>query len=360
DYPKEKLDIKFICEEIDKETQGALKQHDLPSYFDVIIVPDTIPRTKPKACNYGLRQAKGKYVVIYDAEDIPDPKQLKIAHALFKKDKEDKVICIQSVLTFYNTYKNYFTRSFTLEYAMWFENFLPGLEKLKAMIPLGGTSNHFIKDKLIEIGAWDPFNVTEDADLGMRIGIHNHNTLVSAAATYEEANSKFINWVRQRSRWIKGYMQTYLVYMRHPIKFIKQVGLYKFMLFQFVVGGTFLFPLCNPVLLFFSIASIINPLYYMNTFPAFIVPMCWFNLIIGNGLLITTNYLISKKYRNTQMTLSALMIPIYWFLMSFGGYFAFFELLTNPFYWQKTHHGFHLLDAIKHEQKNKPNIEPII
>ena len=215
DYPKERLQILLLVEESDKQTQRAIQQLAPPSHFQVVIVPDGQPRTKPRACNYGLMQATGQYVVIYDAEDIPDPLQLKKAVLTFA-NHGSKLACVQAQLNFYNASQNLLTRLFTIEYTMWFDIMLPALWRGKLSLPLGGTSNHFQTTILRGLGGWDAFNVTEDCDLGMRLTQYNLKTAIVESTTYEEANSQFGNWVRQRSRWIKGYMQTYLVYMRNP------------------------------------------------------------------------------------------------------------------------------------------------
>jgi cellulose synthase/poly-beta-1,6-N-acetylglucosamine synthase-like glycosyltransferase len=167
DYPKALLDAKLLVEEDDDKTLEALKKITLPEFLEVTIVPVSYPRTKPKACNYGLNLAKGKYVVVYDAEDRPHPQQLKKAIAKFNISPPE-VICIQARLNFYNKKENSLTKLFALEYSLLFDYILVGLKRLNMPIPLGGTSNHFIKEKLEEIGGWDAFNVTEDADVGIR------------------------------------------------------------------------------------------------------------------------------------------------------------------------------------------------
>src|SRR5258706_1512248 len=203
----------LLLEKDDKETIKQINSTYLPSYFDIVIVPKSQPKTKPKALNYGLRVAKGEFVVIYDAEDIPDPMQLKKAVVAFNKAKKD-VICIQAKLGFYNSNQNILTKLFTIEYCLWFDLVLTGLQSIHAPIALGGTSNHFRRKDIIMLKKWDPFNVTEDADLGMRIVKNGFSTAIINSYTMEEANSQLINWFRQRSRWIKGYLQTYFVHMR--------------------------------------------------------------------------------------------------------------------------------------------------
>jgi len=213
DYPPTKLDVKLLVEEDDDETLAKLGELDLPPYFKLVVVPDSMPKTKPKACNYGLIQAEGKYVVIFDAEDRPDRDQLKKIVFAFER-AEKRIVCIQCKLNYFNRTQNVLTRWFTAEYSHWFDLLMPGLDAADAPIPLGGTSNHFIREKLIELGAWDPYNVTEDADLGIRLHKAGYKTAIIDSTTFEEANSDLYNWIRQRSRWVKGYIQTWLLHNR--------------------------------------------------------------------------------------------------------------------------------------------------
>lgn len=231
DYPRSKLDVRLLIEEDDVEAQELLRTFKPPSYFTVLVVPHSLPKTKPKACNYGLIRARGEYVVIYDAEDRPDPDQLKKVYLAFQASQEN-VCCIQAKLNYYNSNQNLLTRWFTHEYSMWFELLLPGVMQLDIPIPLGGTSNHFKTDVLKKINAWDPYNVTEDADLGVRLYKEGYKTAIVDSRTWEEATSRVGNWIRQRSRWIKGYMQTWLVHMRNPVQLWRDLGAKGFLAFK--------------------------------------------------------------------------------------------------------------------------------
>lgn len=214
DYPREKLEILLLLEEDDPETLEAALAAAPPDIVRVVVVPHSLPKTKPRACNVGLAFARGEFVVIYDAEDRPEPDQLKKALIAFRKGGDD-LVCVQAALNYFNARENLLTRMFTLEYSSWFDYTLAGLDKLRLPIPLGGTSNHFRTDMLRELGGWDPFNVTEDADLGIRASARGFRVAVVNSTTFEEANMAVGNWLRQRSRWIKGYMQTVLVHTRH-------------------------------------------------------------------------------------------------------------------------------------------------
>jgi len=339
DYPREKLDIKLVIEEDDDKTLNAVRNLDFPAIFEVIVVPFHMPKTKPKACNYALHFAKGKYLTIYDAEDIPDTDQLKKVVALFAK-LPDNYICIQSALNYFNRNENFLTRMFTLEYSYWFDYMLPGLDTLDIPIPLGGTSNHFKLDNLVELGAWDPFNVTEDADLGVRAYAKGYKVAIVNSTTYEEANNEPFNWIRQRSRWIKGYMQTYLVHMRNPAKLWRKLGWKGFLGFSFFIGATPITFLIYPLLLTIFIIYLIFDLSAIRTlFPDWVLFMSIFNLMVGNVLMIYVNMMAVFKRRFYELILFAIANPVYWLMHSIAAYMGLYELIVKPFYWQKTNHG---------------------
>jgi glycosyltransferase XagB len=341
DYPETKLDIKVLMEADDIKTIQAFKDWNPPPHFHGIIVPYAEPKTKPKACNYGLIHARGDYVVIYDAEDLPEPDQLKRVLVAFNKSPAD-VVCIQAKLNYFNSRQNLLTSWFTVEYSMWFDLFLPGLAATKSPIPLGGTSNHFKREVLIEAGAWDPYNVTEDADLGIRVHKRKYRTAIVDTTTYEEANSRLNNWIRQRSRWIKGYIQTWLVHMRDPIALIKEIGLKDFLSFQFVIGGTFFAALLNPIywiltsIWFFFQWDFINQI-----FPGIIFYFGAICLFLGNFVFTYMNVVGAMRRGYYDLVKHALLSPLYWGFASIAGWKGFLQLITKPHYWEKTTHGFY-------------------
>jgi len=339
DYPQEKLDVKLLLEESDADTIQAARAMDLPAHFRIVIVPDGLPRTKPRACNYGLIQARGKFVVIYDAEDRPEPDQLKKAIAAFAKAGSE-VCCVQCKLNYFNRDQNVLTRWFTNEYSMWFDLFMPGLTATGAPLPLGGTSNHFLTEALIDLGAWDPFNVTEDADLGIRLHKRGFKAVVIDSTTYEEANSELGNWIRQRSRWIKGYIQTWLVHMRHPLLLRRQMGLKSWLSFQMVIGGTFFGFLLNPFYWFLLVVWFLTGLGVIRElFPAFVYFAAIVCLYLGNFVFMYANILGSIRRGYYGLAKYALLSPIYWVLMSIAAWKGLLQLFFKPFYWEKTLHG---------------------
>lgn len=345
-YPKDKLDVILLLEEDDIESIATVEQMHLPYYFRTIVVPDSLPKTKPKACNYGLAFAKGEYLVIYDAEDIPDPLQLKKAYLAFQKVPQ-YIACLQAKLNYYNVRQNILTRIFTAEYSLWFDITLPGLQSFNSTIPLGGTSNHFKTDVLRNLEGWDPFNVTEDADLGIRLFKKGFKTAIIDSTTYEEATSKVTNWIRQRSRWIKGYMQTYLVHMRNWKVFVREYGFVHAFIFQLTVGGKLLFLLLNPFLWFITLGyfgaySLFGPTIEVVYQPP-IFYLAVFSWIFGNFLFLYYYMLGCAKRNQWDLLKYIYLVPFYWACMSYAAVISLYQLLVKPYYWEKTVHGFHLL-----------------
>lgn len=344
DYPKDKLQVLLLLEENDSQTIEVVKHQKLPDFIQVVIVPDSLPKTKPKACNYGLRFAKGEYSVIFDAEDVPEPDQLKKAVLAFEKGDRDTV-CMQAKLNFYNPKQNLLTKIFTAEYSLWFDLVLPGLQSIHAPLPLGGTSNHFRTSDLRDLRGWDAFNVTEDCDLGMRLAKQGYKTAIFNSTTWEEANSRTRNWFRQRSRWIKGYIQTYLVHIRDwPIR--QKHGFRNLVFFQLTVGGKITSIFINPVmwcvtLLYFAFRTQLGPTIE-QFFPGPILYMGVFSFVFGNFLYLYY-YMIGCARRGFDNLIKyALLVPLYWIGMSLAAWVAFYEMAIRPHYWAKTTHGFHL------------------
>jgi len=339
DYPKAKLDILFLFEENDLETINNAKEAHPPDNWNFIYIPKSHPQTKPKACNYGLKEARGEYLTIYDAEDIPEADQLKKAYLAFKKS-DDNVVCFQSALNYYNRKDNLLTRLFTLEYSYWYDYMLPGLDALKLPIPLGGTSNHFKMEKLRELGGWDPFNVTEDADLGIRANARGYKVGILNSTTYEEANNRIKNWINQRSRWQKGYLQTFLVHNRHPFKFINNVGLRGWFTLQIFIGGSVLSHLVAPFFWLLFLFWLLSGMAFASEYHVgFLLYLSLWNLLFGNFLGIYLSIMAVFKRKYYDLVIYALLNPFYYLLQSYSAWKALKQLFFNPFYWEKTEHG---------------------
>ena len=339
DYPAEKLDIQLMLEEDDDETIAAARAMDLPAQFRCVVVPEGQPKHKPRACNYGLELSEADLLVIYDAEDRPEPDQLRKAAVAFGMVPEH-VACLQARLNYYNQRQNLLTRWFTQEYSTWFDLFLPGLTASRAPVPLGGTSNHFRVSVLKELRGWDPFNVTEDCDLGVRLHAEGHRTGMLHSTTWEEANSAVWNWIRQRSRWVKGYIQTYLVHMRNPVALRRSLGWRGFWGFQMTVGGSFLCFLLNPVYWLMTALWFLTHWSVISTiFPPLVYGLGLVCCFVGNFAFIYLAVAGCMQRGYFDLVKYAILTPVYWLMMSLGAYKGFLQLITRPHYWEKTQHG---------------------
>jgi cellulose synthase/poly-beta-1,6-N-acetylglucosamine synthase-like glycosyltransferase len=216
---------------------------------------------------------------------------------------------------------------------MWFDFMLPALQRLKMPIPLGGTSNHFIKDKLVELGGWDPYNVTEDADLGIRASAYGYKISMLDSTTLEEAPLSVISWIKQRTRWIKGYMQTYIVHMRQPKMAYKSLGLIGFTAMQFFIGAPGIAFFMLPITLLATIHTPPLPesLYWFSN-------VCYANLLFNMYAILVMAVFISI-YNKWRITLAPFIFPMYWFLHTIASFYAFWQLIFKPHYWNKTEHG---------------------
>jgi hypothetical protein len=344
DYPKNKLQVLLLLEENDERTIEEAKKANLPEYFNVLVVPHSQPKTKPKALNYGLKYADGKYAVIYDAEDVPEKDQLKKAFLAFQKI-ENNTICVQAKLNYYNPNQNLLTKLFTAEYSLWFDLTLTGLQSINAPIPLGGTSNHFRVTELKKLKGWDPFNVTEDCDLGIRLAKRGYTTKIINSTTYEEANSNYLNWIRQRSRWIKGYIQTYLVHMRNPKQFIATLKKPDLLTFQLIVGTKILSNFINPFMWLTTISYFLFRPWIGTTIESFYPPVILylgvFCLVFGNFVYIYYYMIGLAKRNHYEIIKYVFLIPFYWWGMSIAAWKALYEMVYKPHYWAKTVHGLH-------------------
>jgi len=337
DYPPSKLDIKLVLEEDDDDTLDAAYALHPRYQFDIIRVPASLPRTKPKACNYALRFARGEYVTVYDADDRPDPKQLKKAAAAFKNLPPD-VVCLQARLNYYNLGDNLLTRLFSLEYSMLFYVLLHGISRLGMPVLLGGTSNHISLARLKELGEWDPFNVTEDADLGTRLAARGFKTMMLDSTTMEEAPNSIGAWFRQRSRWIKGYIQTWLVHMRHPLRLLGSLKIHGFLGFQFFVALSSFSYLTAPLTWLFALLWLTG---HAQALPGWLYALSIANLGFYLWLHMLTALHLACRYRQgrPKMLLAAIFYPFYLVLHSIASYLALWQLFTNPYGWNKTSHG---------------------
>jgi hypothetical protein len=341
DYPPDRLDIKLILEESDSAMQHAVARLALPPHFDILVVPSGQPQTKPRALNYGLEFARGELLTIYDAEDIPEPRQLRLAAEAFAAG-ERSVACLQAALAFYNPGENWLTRQFAAEYGALFRVMLPAFGQHRLPILLGGTSNHFRMQALRACGGWDAFNVTEDADLGLRLARQGYQTDVLASTTLEEANPALGNWLRQRRRWLKGFLQTWLVHMRDPIGLHRDLGAAGFWTVQCMTLGVFGSALLHPVLALHAILGLMPGSLALTsqTIGGQVFSGVALALLAGGyGVSMALSAAGLARIRQKRRLTTIMTLPAYWLLQSLAAWLALWDFLVRPFHWHKTTHG---------------------
>lgn len=341
-YPVEKLDIIITLEEYDHPTTEAIRALNPPAHFKTLILPNVLPKTKPKALNVALRIAKGDFLVIYDAEVIPEPDQLKKAVLAFRAHPE--LASLQPRLDHYNADRNLITRLFNAEFSFYYDLFLPGLGKLGYPIPLSGHSTHFRRLALEAAGGWDPYNLTEDCDVGMRLWRRGFRTGALDSISYEEATTTLSSWIRQRSRWMKGFIQTSIVHLRHPLRLKNEVGGWaNFLAFLVSVPGTPFLNIANAVtwlLLLFWLTT--HTVFIQSIFPGPILYLSVINFVIGNFILVYLSLITLHRRGRYGLLKYGLLAPAYWLLQAIATTRAAIQLVTSPHTWEKTTHGTHL------------------
>lgn len=339
DYPSDLLEICLIMEASDTVTRAAVAKAQLTLGMRVITVPHGQLKTKPRAMNYALDFTSGSIIGVYDAEDAPDRDQLyKVARKF--QDADDGLACVQGILSFYNPRAGWLARCFAFEYAGWFRVMLPGLQRMGFAIPLGGTTLFFRRDALVELGGWDAHNVTEDADLGMRLARHGYRCEMLASETQEEANNRFWPWVKQRSRWLKGYAMTWCVHMRRPRQLWRDLGAWKFAGFQLLFLGTLLAFCLAPVLWWnmahFLSGGAIPAVAGLTSTQVYNLSM----LFMGCEAATATMFLVAgRKLEQRPAYGWILTLPAYFAIGTLAAYKGVAELIWKPFFWDKTAHG---------------------
>ena len=348
DYPADRLEILLLIEEDDWPTRQALDAQRLPDHMAVLEVPPSAPRTKPKALNFALPLASGDIVAIYDAEDRPEPDQLrKVAgtyarHRLAQRREGGRPLgCVQAALHVTNGHEGFLARHFRLEYMALFDAFLPALAQFRLPIPLGGTSNHFSRRALMQAGGWDPYNVTEDADLGFRLARRGYVTRTVASTTFEDAPTRFGPWLRQRSRWFKGWWQTWLVHMRDPLALMRDLGPVGFLTVQTLMLGVLISMLLHPLFLamtLYSLTALAAGGSAVGGMEGALLALNVANLVVGYAAAAALSWTGAERRSDGSVTLLLLQIPVYWLLLSIAGYLAVWDLIRRPHHWHKTPH----------------------
>ncbi len=340
EWPKSKLDVKLVCEVDDRETIAAIRAARPPDWMEIVEVPVFGPRTKPKALNYALRSCRGAFVALYDAEDVPHPKQLIEAWQHFSS-LDASIACVQAPLVIANADNGWIARMFAFEYKALFEGLLPWLSRHALLLPLGGTSNHFRREALEHVGGWDPFNVTEDADLGARLARFGYGTRTISLPTLETAPETMRVWIPQRTRWFKGWALSWLVHMRSPWRLYAELGPKSFLVLQILFAGTTVSALVHPVLIVTAVAVIVE--LAMGT------PLSLFHsaLLLMDVVNIAAGYasfwLLGWRAMNVRERRAIWRIMpatvFYWGMASWAAWRAVIQLHRHPHLWEKTPHG---------------------
>ncbi len=340
DWPRSRLDIKLICEADDGATIEAIRRMNPGPHMEIIKVPPSQPRTKPKALTYALSGARGSFVVVYDAEDRPHPQQLREAYAAFRNQPD--MACLQAPLIISNASSSWLSACFALEYSGLFRCMLPAIAAHGLPMPLGGTSNHFRTAALRRAGAWDPYNVTEDADLGLRLHRLGYRCGVIRRQTLEDAPTSLPVWLNQRTRWFKGWLQSWLVMTRTPFATAHAMGWFAYVAFQLLIGGMILSSLTHPLLFIFlafmAMAIQENGLHLLFTWQGVLFLIDALNIVGSYTISVLMGRSRMIAYERRQVGKRWLAMPLYWLMLSVAAWRAMVELKTRPFVWNKTPH----------------------
>lgn len=341
-WPRGKLEIKLVCEADDHETLEALRAHQLHPHVEIVEVPDIGPRTKPKALSYALPLSRGDLVVLFDAEDRPHPFQLMEAWQTFNKS-DDRLACLQAPLSISNGSDSWISSMFAFEYSALFSGLLPWLARRGYVMPLGGTSNHFRRDALEEVGGWDPYNVTEDADLGMRLRRFGYRSGTLTYPTLEDAPTDFKTWLPQRTRWFKGWAQTWLVHMRNPRELYRELGFGSFLMMQIMVSGMLVSALAYAV---FTLTALFLAGFHLSggelTRQQYVLlGLDLMNVVLGHAAFIALGWWTLPRQKRISLARHAINTPRYWFIMSVAAWRAIWQLCRRPHLWEKTPHKPH-------------------
>lgn len=344
-WPATKLDIKLVCEEHDLATIAALRAQHLDSRFEIIIVPPGGPTTKPNALCYAMAFCRGTLVTLYDAEDRPHPMQLEEAWQRFRT-AGPTLGCLQAPLQIANATQNQFTALFHMEYAGLFKRILPWLAQRNLPLPLGGTSNHFQRHALEDVGLWDPYNVTEDADLGYRLWEAGYEVGTISLPTVEDAPKTFAAWLPQRTRWFKGWMQTWIVHSRKSKQIVQRHGLWRFILAHIVLTGIIVSALLHPLVLLSAIgmALWLAGSVFSAGDQLFLLAIDTATLVLSYAAFCVLGFQATDPDMRKEIGHHVWATPLYWMAMSVAAWRALFQMFYAPFHWEKTPHEAYAFD----------------
>jgi cellulose synthase/poly-beta-1,6-N-acetylglucosamine synthase-like glycosyltransferase len=339
DYPRSKLDIKLVIEHDDHATRDAIEALHLPATYEIVVAPAGWPRTKPRALNIALPLVRGEYLVIFDAEDAPAPGQLREAAERFLRSPRE-LACLQARLAIDNIEDSWLTRLFAIEYAVLFDVLNPGLAGLGLPLPLGGSSNHFRTGVLREICGWDAWNVTEDADLGLRLARLGFRIGVLPSSTQEEAPARLDAWLTQRRRWSKGWMQTFVTLTRDPRRLICELGAANSLAVALMMTGLVIAPPLWPFFAGLIAHDLRAGLPAPDSALVLIETVLWMSsALFGAGSILWLALLGMKRRQLLGLWPYLPLLFPYYILTSAAAWLALYDLILRPYHWHKTEHG---------------------
>lgn len=344
DYPQDKLDIIFILESTDTETAKAFIDMHPPAHFKALLSPDVEPKTKPKAMNVAFKEARGDVLVIFDAEVLPERDQIKRAVATFKRFPEAKYL--HTRMDVYNAEENWITKLYTAEFCYFYHYLMPGLIESKYPVPISGHSTYFRKEVIEKVGAWDAYNVAEDCDIGIRIyrkGFGSGAMLDSH--TWEQSTTTIPTWVRQRTRWIQGFIQTSMVQLRYPLLLKRELGSWKnFLVFLFLVPGNVVLNMLNMFQwVMFIIWNTTHAPFLQVAYSGIVLYLATTCFLVGNFLFTFFSMYGLYERKHFRIVPWATLSFAYWIMLGIATFRAALHLFLHPHKWDHTKHS-----AVKH------------
>ncbi len=329
-YPYQRLEILILLETRDQATMASAMNINWGAHIHLVAVPSGKPNTKARACNYGLSIARGEFVVIFDAEDKPHSDQLRTAAAIFAT-RDASLVCLQAPLQIHLAHNKWLQNQFALEYKILFSLALQVLSNLNMVMPLGGSSNHFHTESLRKVGGWDAFNLTEDAELSMRLAKNGFRTQMLSPPTIENAPHSLSVWFNQRTRWLTGHIQTWCIHMRHPRDTLNLIGWRNFLAFNAIILGR----------LFSGLLHASYLIYLLVALPDLVGSQATFTIYLATPIpiiLFSVGIIYSPATTWPHKIWLSLTQPFYWALTSLALLNACWRILTSRLDWLKTSH----------------------
>jgi len=338
DWPKEKLQVILLVREEDMEMLSMISSIQLPSFYQLVTFGEHYPKNKPRALMFGLEKARGEITVIMDSESRPEPDQIKKIHMAFLQKAGTNVAAIQAKTLVSNDDENWLTKHHASEYNFHHKVVVQTLAKHRLLPLFPGNSVYIKTNVLRQSGGLDVFNSTEDCEFGVRFTMDDYEIASVNSATWEEAPSEIAPWIRQRTRWFKGFDQTWLKYMRNPLKTYQRLGFKNFLAFHVLIGSTPLIPFLNPIFWALTVVYLISePDFIEQMYPETLFYLGLLSMVSGNFLMILLTYAGCIKGKSDGHVRTVLCtIWLYWILQAIAAWREKYQLITRPHMWELT------------------------